>query len=40
MYETPFWELELWFLAPHSTSTYTCEMTIAPKMHSGIDWKF
>ena len=32
MYETPSWRFEPGPYSSHPTSTYTCEVTIAPKV--------
>ena len=40
MCEIPSWRLKLWALPPHPTSTYTCEVTIVPRVCSGKIEKF
>ena len=39
MCEAPSWRLELRLLSPHSTNTYTCGVTIAPRA-TILDLKF
>ena len=36
--EALFWRLEPWFLSPHPTSIYTCEVTISLRVCGGSSY--